>query len=83
MQYEKYPIKKDEKNNIWIDIKYKNYFEAPVTKNTKIGKVIIGINTTEIMNIDIINKEQIEKKEIRDYFTEILSKIPTGKVLFE
>ena len=77
IKYEKYPIKKEMVDDIWIDINYKDYFEAPVVKNIKIGKIKIGINTTEIMNIDVINKNQIARKRIWDYF------VSMGTVLFD
>lgn len=77
IKYEKYPIRKEMVDDIWIDINYKNYFEAPVMENKKIGKMQIGIDSTEIMNVDIINKNQIERKGIWDYF------VSMGTVLFD
>lgn len=77
LQYEKYPIKKEEKENIWFDINYKDYFEASVTKNTKIGKITMEIGSDKIMTIDILNKNQIERKGIWDYF------VSMGTVLFD
>lgn len=77
IKYEKYPIRKEMVDDIWIDINYKDYFEAPVMENKKIGKMQIGIDSTEIMNVDIINKNQIERKGIWDYF------VSMGTVLFD
>lgn len=72
LKYNKYPIQKNKSEDIWIDINYKDYFEAPVIENIKIGDVKIGINTTEIIGLDILCKKIIERKSIIDYFVELV-----------
>ena len=76
LQYSKYPVKKDEKADIWVDIDAKNFFEAPIEKNTIIGNVQVLKNTTGIMDVAILNYQKIEKKGIWDYLLEF------NKILF-
>lgn len=74
LQYKYYPIEKDKVNDIWVDINYRDYFEAPLEKNKKIGNMKIGIDTTEIMNVEILNGNKINRKSIMDYFVELIGK---------
>lgn len=74
LKYSKFPIEKNNINNIWTEVNFKDYFEAPVEKNTKIGNMIIGVNTTEIMNIEILTRTEIERKGVRDYFEELIKR---------
>lgn len=74
LPYKKIAIKKGEKDNIKIDIENINYFEAPLEKNTCIGKIKCYINETNELEIDILNKEKIEKKNVLNYFVELLQK---------
>ena len=69
-----YPIEKNKIKDIWIDINYRDYFEAPVEKNIKIGNMKIGIDTTEIMYIEILNDNKIERKGVWNYFMELITK---------
>ena len=72
MKYTKYPIPKNKKDEIWVDINFKDYFEAPVKENFKIGKVKIGLKTTEIMDVEILNANKIERKNVMGYFIELM-----------
>ena len=74
--YKKIAIKKGEKDNIKIDIENSNIFHAPLEKNTCIGKIKCYINETEQFEIEIMNKERIEKKNVWNYFIELLQKFP-------
>lgn len=74
LKYTKYPIEKNKIDNIWLDIIFKDYFEAPVEENTKIGNMKVGIDTTEIMDIQILNRNKIERKSVKDYFVELIGK---------
>ena len=80
IQYEKYPVLKTEKNNIYVDIDAVCKIEAPVGKNSKIGEAKIILNNTKIASVDILVKEKIERKNYMDYFKELL---PLYKLLFE
>lgn len=72
LKYKKYPVLKSEIDNIYIDISSIFKIEAPINNNIKIGKVKIRLNTTEIINADILVKEKIERKTYMDYFKELL-----------
>ena len=74
IKYKLYPIEKNKVNDIWFDINYRDYFEAPVEENTKIGNMKIGIDTTEIMDIEILNDNKIERKGVWNYFMELITK---------
>ena len=71
-----YPIKKDDINNISIEIEnVQTYFEAPISKESKVADLVLSIGKERIMNINIIINEQIERKTIKDYVQECLEKI--------
>ena len=72
IKYKKYPVLKDEINNIMVDINAKYFYEAPILKNKKIGEVRVILNTREIMNTDILNKEKIERKNAINYLKQII-----------
>lgn len=74
LKYTKYPVEKNGVDNIWADINFRDYFEAPVEENTKIGNMRIGINTTEIMDVEILVRNKINRKNILDYFVELIGK---------
>lgn len=72
--YKLYPLEKTKKNNIWVDINYKDYFEAPVEANRQIGNLTVGIDSEAIMEVEITNLNKIERKGVLDYFIELISK---------
>lgn len=74
LKYTKYPVKRDKVDDIWADINFRDYFEAPVEENTKIGNMKIGINTTEIMDVEILVRNKINRKSVMDYFMELMEK---------
>ncbi len=67
-KYTIYPIKKEDKENIKIDIQAINYTEAPLLENTNLGYLEIKINDKLIDKIDILANEEVRKKDIKDYF---------------
>lgn len=71
-----YPVKKDEIKYIRIIIDdCKTNFEAPVHKGTEVSNIHVNIANKEIMNIEIESKENVERKEIKDYFWECLENL--------
>lgn len=74
LKYTKYPVLKEKSDDIWIDINFKDYFEAPVKEKTKIGNMKIGLEATEIMNVEILNSHKIERKNVMNYFLELIKK---------
>jgi len=73
LKYTKYPIERNRIDNIWVDISFRDYFEAPVKEKMKIGNMKIEINTTEIMDVDILCENKMERKSIKEYFVELIS----------
>ncbi len=71
-KYKMYPIKKSDKENVKIEINDINYAEAPLLDNTKIGCIEVKINNQTVYEVDILTDEQVRKKEIKDYFFDML-----------
>lgn len=72
LPYRKMAVKKIEKDNIKINIQNINSFEAPLLENTKLGTLKCYINEIEQFEVQILNKELIKKKNIFNYFIELL-----------
>lgn len=76
LKYKVYPVEKENIKDINIQIEnVQTYFEAPIRKNIVIGKMILSIGKQEILNIDILTNEEIERKEIKNYIFECLEDI--------
>lgn len=76
LSYSKIAIKKTDIDNIKMEINSLYYLEAPVEKGRIIGNAKIQINGETIANLNIKNKQVIEKKNIFDYFIDFLSLVP-------
>lgn len=75
LKYKLYPVKKDKINDIKINIKnIKMFLEAPIYKDTIVAKILVEIDKKEIISIDIITNELIERKNIIDYIKEYIKK---------
>lgn len=74
--YSKIAIKKTDIDNIKMEINSLYYLEAPVEKGKIIGNAKIQINGETVANLNIKNKQVIEKKNIFDYFIDFLSLVP-------
>ena len=62
------PIKRDLINSIKVNIDYKNYFEAPLSKNTNIGTIEVFIGNKLYKKLNIYNENFIYKKTFLEYF---------------
>lgn len=71
-QYTVYPIKKEDKENINIEIYDVNYAEAPLLENTKLGYIQIKIDGKILYTVDILASEDVRKKDVKDYFYSML-----------
>ena len=76
LSYQKIAIKNTQKDNITININCLYYFEAPVEQDRVIGKVEVKVGDEIIDTLDIKNDEEIQKKEVWDYFMEFLALMP-------
>ena len=62
------PIKRDLINSIKVNIDHKNYFEAPLSKNTNIGTIEVFIGNKLYKKLNIYNENFIYKKTFLEYF---------------
>ena len=70
-----YTIKKGTEDSIKINVNVEEVFEAPIKEETIIGKVNVNINGIEIYELNIYCLENINKKSVWTYFTEIIKQI--------
>ena len=65
-------VKNTQVDNIKIEANSVYYFDAPVEEKCVIGnlKIMIGDETVKVVNI--YNKHEIEKKNVKDYIFEFL-----------
>ena len=75
-KYKMYPVSKKDIKHIKISIEdIKTYFEAPMHINTKVGELNVKIGDKDLMHIDIKTTNEIQRKDIKDYFIECLESI--------
>lgn len=72
MKFKNMAIKKQSKDDINIEVNAIFYFEAPVEEKRIIGNLKIIVDGKEIEIINIYNKEEIKKKEVKDYINGFL-----------
>lgn len=66
-----YPIEKGTEDHINIEINANLNLKAPVLENTNIGKIKVYYNAKELLEIDILNINKINKKRIKNYMSDI------------
>ena len=69
-------------NNIKITINCKQIIEAPVFQGTKLGSIQIYAGNELVSSCDILLNNNIYKKNMFNYFTEILKGLKTSKASF-
>ena len=69
-------------NNIKITINCKQILEAPVFQGTKLGSIQIYAGNELVSSCDILLNNNIYKKNMFNYFTEILKGLKTSKASF-
>lgn len=67
------PIRKSEIESLNVNISSNYFLNAPIKENTVIGRVTVTVNTVEILSLEILSNNSIEKKNFINYFTEILN----------
>ena len=72
LEFEMMAVKNTQVDNIKIEANSVYYFDAPVEEKCVIGnlKIMIGDETVKVVNI--YNKHEIEKKNVKDYIFEFL-----------
>lgn len=72
-EYKIYPVKKENIKDIQITIENINtFFEAPVDKNNLVAKLTVNIGEKEILTLNLLTDEEVDRKDVRDYFFECL-----------
>ncbi len=71
----KIPIYNEYINDIDISIENLKILEAPIDDGTKIGELRLKVNGESIISVDIVTSEEIKKKDVKNYFKEILSNV--------
>ena len=67
-------IKKEEANNVKVNINALKYLEAPVSEKSKIGEVKVQLGEKEVCNTNIIAKNSVARKSVLNYILELLGK---------
>lgn len=67
-KYKMYPIKKGDRQNIKLEVNEVNYAEAPLLENSKLGSINVLVDNKVIYTVDILSNEEVRKKDIKDYF---------------
>ena len=65
------PIRKDLINSISIDIDCSLYFDAPIYKNTSIGKITINIDSNPIYKLNIYPYKDINRRKWNNYLLQL------------
>ena len=72
LEYNIIPIKKSNIDNLKIEINCNHIFKAPIKSNTILGNITIKDKNNTIATCNIINKNNIKKKNILNYFFEFI-----------
>ena len=75
INFEKMAVKNTQLDNITIEINSLYYLEAPIEKNRVIGTVKVMLGRDTIGVLQIYNKNEIEKKDVKSYLMEFLRQI--------
>ena len=74
IKYYKYPVLKENEDNINISIESLLRIEAPIERRKKLGIIKVMLDNVEIMSVDILNKNEIGRKNCYTYFQFLLEK---------
>ena len=61
-------IRKSQKESINVNINSLYFLEAPINRMAIIGNLCVKVGGEEKMVIDIVSREEIKKKDVKDYF---------------
>lgn len=70
-----YPLLKNEIANLKAETYYLNNLKAPLYKDTKVGFLTIKTGDEILIKLDILVKNNIEKKNFKIYYQELLKNI--------
>ena len=72
LEYDIIPIKKDDINNINIEINCNHIFTAPINKNAVVGNILVKLQDSTITSCNIIAENKINKKTIFNYIFDFI-----------
>ena len=76
IKYTKYPLQKEDINKLEFQFSNIEYREAPINRSEIFGTMKVKLENEEIFSINIINKKEIEKRNVYDYFINVLVNFP-------
>ena len=68
-----YPVNKKEVKDINVQIEIQEEIEAPICFGKEVGELKILVNNNELLTVKINASESINKKQIQDYFNELIT----------
>ncbi len=69
-------VNNEDLEKISTSVSFQSYFNAPLQKNSKIGKIILEIDGTPYLSVGILNNNTINKKRYYDYIFYVLKNYP-------
>lgn len=70
-----FPLSQNELAKLKVETYFLNNFEAPIKPNTKIGFLTIKSGDEILKKVDISIKNNIEKKNYKIYYQEMLKNV--------
>jgi len=67
------PVLKEQVKDVEVKISYETQMEAPIEKGHIVGKIEIMLKEEVLLSLNIMLKQDIEKKHITDYITDFCS----------
>ena len=67
------PVLKEQVKDVEVKISYNTQMEAPIEKGHIVGKIEIMLKEEVLLSLNIMLKQDIEKKHITDYITDFCS----------
>ena len=77
LPFSKMAIKKTDINNFETTIEIESYIESPVYPNKKIGDIKLVFDKKDLISLDIVNINLVNRKNIFLYFKYMLSNYST------
>lgn len=78
--YKTMAVEKDKIDTIEIEINSLFYLESPVSEKQVIGNAKVMIDGEVLKVLDIYNKDEIRKKDVKDYFIEFMDVFEKGVI---
>jgi len=72
-------VKKGSPTDVEKELILPKYIDAPITKNQKIGELILKIEGKEVGRVNLIVKDEVEKASFIDMFRKMIQKLLVTK----